>query len=76
LFKLRILEEGWAGESVLHKISIRAEEESRLAAEQATGEPVPDGREAAKGVYTDTITEHPWTRTDGPYRRDSSELNT
>ena len=76
LFERRILEEGWAEESVLHKINIRAEEECRLVAEQATGEPVPDGREAVKGVYTDTITQHPWTRTDGPYRRDSSELNT
>ena len=76
LFERRILEEDWAAESILHKIKRRAEEECRLAAEQATGESVPDGRDAVKGVYTDTIIQHPWTRTDGPYRRDSSELNT
>ncbi len=75
LFEHRILEGDWATESVLHKIRRRAEEECRLAAEQAVQEPVPDGREAVKGIYTDTIIQHPWTRADGPNRSDSSELN-
>ena len=75
LFEHRILEEDWATESVLHKIRRRSEEECRLAAEQAGQEPGPDGREAVKGIYTDTITQHPWTRVDGPNKSDSSELN-
>ena len=76
LFERRVLEEGWAEEPELEEIRGRAEEDCRLAAEQAVSEPVPYGPEAVEGIYTDTVTPHPWTRTDEPDKRATSELKT
>jgi pyruvate dehydrogenase E1 component alpha subunit/2-oxoisovalerate dehydrogenase E1 component alpha subunit len=58
----RLLQGGWATEEDLRAIVEDAEEEMRLAGEQAASEPQPPGDEAPLGVYTDVRARPPWTR--------------
>lgn len=61
-FGERLLSEGWATRDTLAALSARAEDEVRTAAEQAVGEPTPEGVHALDAVYTDRAAKPPWTR--------------
>ena len=64
LFHARILDQGRATEDQLQEILEEVEERCGAAAEQAIGEPLPNGPDAVDDVYTDVLTPHPWTRAD------------
>jgi TPP-dependent pyruvate/acetoin dehydrogenase alpha subunit len=65
-FGARLLQGGWATQEDLEAIVRDAEEEMRVAGEQAAGEPQPPGAEALGGVYTDFAARPPWTRVADP----------
>lgn len=65
-FGARLLSEGWATQESLAALKARAEDEVRLAAEQAVGEPAPEGVHALDAVYTDRGAKTPWTRLERP----------
>ncbi len=65
-FGERLLSEGWATQDTLGALTARAEDEVRIAAEQAVGEPTPEGVHALDAVYTDRGAETPWTRLETP----------
>ncbi len=66
LYRARLLEKEWASEAELVAIEQDAFDSCRVAAEEAIGEPYPDGPDAVTDVYTDVSTPHPWTRADSP----------
>lgn len=66
LFRARMLRNDWASDDEVTAIEEEAFERCRLASEQAIDEPLPDGPDAAEGVYTDALVRHPWTRSDRP----------
>jgi len=66
LFRARMLENEWATEEELVMLEIDAFERCRIAAEQAIGEPSPEGLDAIDDVYTDVTVPRPWTRADNP----------
>ena len=61
-FRTYLLEARYANELELDAIFTVAEEEMRLAGEQAAHEPMPMGAEAIESVYTDVVPARPWTR--------------
>lgn len=65
-FGERLLAEGWATQDTLGALGARAEDEVRVAAEQALGEPAPEGAYALDAVFTDGSAETPWTRLETP----------
>ncbi len=65
-FGERLLSEGWATQDMLDTLRARAEDEMRITAEQAVGEPTPEGAHALDAVYTDRGAKTPWTRLDTP----------
>lgn len=65
-FGERLLSEGWATRDMLDALRARAEDEMRIVAEQAVGEPTPEGAHALDAVYTDRGAKTPWTRLDTP----------
>jgi pyruvate dehydrogenase E1 component alpha subunit/2-oxoisovalerate dehydrogenase E1 component alpha subunit len=69
-FGARLLQGDWATEQDLVAIVEEAEEEMRLAGEQAAGEAQPPGDDALGNVYTDVRVQPPWTRGREPAPRD------
>ena len=65
-FRRRLLEHDWATEEELNAIDEEEFERCRLAAEQAVGEPLPEGPDALLDVYTDVDVRGPWTRNERP----------
>jgi len=65
-FRRRLLEHDWATEEELNAIDEEEFERCRLAAEQAVGEPFPEGPDALLDVYTDVDVRGPWTRNERP----------
>ncbi|GMR13627.1 MAG: thiamine pyrophosphate-dependent dehydrogenase E1 component subunit alpha [Gemmatimonadota bacterium] len=65
-FGERLLSEGWATQDALEALSARAEDEVRMAADQAADEPTPEGVHALDAVYTDRGAKTPWTRLETP----------
>jgi pyruvate dehydrogenase E1 component alpha subunit/2-oxoisovalerate dehydrogenase E1 component alpha subunit len=61
-FGARLLQGEWATEADLEAVVEEAEDEMRVAGEQAAAEPQPPGYEALGGVYTDLEPRPPWTR--------------
>jgi pyruvate dehydrogenase E1 component alpha subunit/2-oxoisovalerate dehydrogenase E1 component alpha subunit len=66
LYQARMLESQWATEDELLDIKGETFEACRAAAEQAIGEPYPEGPDAVDDVYTDVAILHPWTRAEHP----------
>lgn len=66
LFRARMLENEWASRDELVALELDAYERCRVAAEQAIGEPAPDGPDAIDDVYTDVAVPRPWTRAENP----------
>ena len=66
LYQARMLENQWATEDELLDIKGETFEACRVAAEQAIGEPYPEGPDAVDDVYTDVEMPHPWTRAEHP----------
>lgn len=62
----RMIENGWAELEELEAIDREVVEACRLAAAEAVAEPLPDGRDAVRGVYTDVTLPTPWTRAAEP----------
>jgi TPP-dependent pyruvate/acetoin dehydrogenase alpha subunit len=65
-FRSYLIEGSHATDAELDAIVAAAEEEMRLAGEQAVAEPLPLGEEAAESVYTDLPPHRPWTRQSHP----------
>ncbi len=65
-YRERLLTGGWAEPDELDGLTARAEEDIRLAAEQAVSEPTPEGFHAVDDVYTDAAARTPWMRLPTP----------
>jgi len=66
LFAHRLVQEQGVPPAELEAMGEEAEEEVAAAAEEALGEPYPEGEQALEGVYTDLSAPPPWTRRPGP----------
>jgi TPP-dependent pyruvate/acetoin dehydrogenase alpha subunit len=62
VLRRRMLDAGWATPEELDALESQVAEMCALASEQARSEPVPEGRDAVPGVYTDVALSAPWTR--------------
>jgi pyruvate dehydrogenase E1 component alpha subunit/2-oxoisovalerate dehydrogenase E1 component alpha subunit len=61
-FHRKLVKNGWVTEEELARVVVDAEEEMRLAGEQAAGEPLPPPESAITSVYTNVRQPPPWTR--------------
>lgn len=64
--RARMLENGWAEAQELDAIDSEVIEACAAASAKALAEPLPDGRDAVRGVYTDVTLSAPWTRAAEP----------
>lgn len=62
VLRTRMLESGWATTQELDALESEVAGACTAASEQARAEPVPEGRDAVPGVYTDVELPAPWTR--------------
>ena len=67
LFRDRLLREGWCATLELEEVEARADREAAEASERALAEPLPEGRSALNGIYTDLDVAIPWTRLPDPH---------
>jgi pyruvate dehydrogenase E1 component alpha subunit/2-oxoisovalerate dehydrogenase E1 component alpha subunit len=65
-FQRRLVQNAWATEEELAAVVREAEEEMRLAGEQAAAESLPSAESALTDVYTDVPGRPPWTRAQPP----------
>jgi pyruvate dehydrogenase E1 component alpha subunit/2-oxoisovalerate dehydrogenase E1 component alpha subunit len=65
-FHRRLVDGALATEEELTRVVWDAEEEMRVAGEQAAGEPLPPPESVLTGVYTDVVNRPPWTRAARP----------
>jgi pyruvate dehydrogenase E1 component alpha subunit/2-oxoisovalerate dehydrogenase E1 component alpha subunit len=65
-FRTYLVDHDVATEDELTGLDADVFERCRAAAELAVSEPIPEGPEAAEGVYTDVEMRRPWTRSDPP----------
>jgi pyruvate dehydrogenase E1 component alpha subunit/2-oxoisovalerate dehydrogenase E1 component alpha subunit len=61
-FQRRLVKNGWSSDEELARIVADAEEEMRVAGEQAASEPLPPAESVITSVYTDFQQRQPWTR--------------